>query len=144
MLRAPLQRSRDPAVPRTLNKVMLIGFVGREPELRYTPAGKAVTTFSLAVPRSWEAPDGELRSTTEWFNVVAWRALAERCQALLHPDAHVYVEGSLQTRAWQDAEGRHHARTEVVAGEVLVLDAGTPGSVPHVDGGDDLRPEANR
>lgn len=129
---------------RTLNKVMLIGFVGREPELRYTPAGKAVTTFSLAVPRTWEAPDGELRTATEWFNIVAWRALAEQCHASLHPDAHVYIEGSLQTRAWQDAEGQHHSRAEVVAGEVLVLDAETRGPAPHVGGGDELRSDPNR
>lgn len=113
------------AVARTLNKVMLIGFVGREPELRYTPAGKAVATFSLAVPRVWEAPDGQLRTATEWFNIVAWRVLAELCHAALRPETHVYVEGALQTRTWQDAQGQPQARTEVVASEILVLDAET-------------------
>jgi single-strand DNA-binding protein len=117
-------------VSRTLNKVMLIGFVGRAPELRYTPAGQAVATFTLVVPREWEAPDGELRSATEWFNIVAWRALAERSHAALAADAHVFVEGALQTRTWQDAEGQRHSRTEIVADQVIVLDAAADGQAP--------------
>ncbi len=121
---------------RTLNKVMLIGFVGRAPELRYTPAGQAVATFNLVVPREWEAPDGEIRTSTEWFNIVAWRALAERCHAALHQEAHVYVEGALQTRTWQDAAGQRHSRTEIVASEVLALDAEVGGGA--LPAGDEL------
>ncbi|MCE7938843.1 single-stranded DNA-binding protein [bacterium] len=110
-------------MPRSLNKVMLIGFVGREPELRHTPAGVPVTTFSLAVPRAWESPDGQPHTTTEWFTVVAWRELAEQTHAALRKGVHAYVEGSLQTRAWTDPDGRRQQLVEILAGEVVVLDA---------------------
>lgn len=106
---------------RSLNKVMLIGFVARAPEMRHTPAGKPVTTFSLAVPRAWETPEGDVRTATEGFNIVAWRSLAEACHAAVGKGAHVYVEGALQTRTWRDAEGHRHDRTEIVAAEVILL-----------------------
>jgi len=108
-------------VPRTLNKVLLIGFVGRPPELRYTPAGVPVATFSLAVPRTWETAEGEGRSTTEWFNVVVWRDLAETCHATLDKNTYVFIDGSLQTRTWRDAAGHLRQQTEVTASEVLSL-----------------------
>ena len=115
-------------MPRTLNKVMLIGFVDRPPELRYTPTGVPVATFSLAVPRTWETAEGEVRSTTEWFNIVVWRELAETCHAALGKDAYVFVEGSLQTRSWQDTVGQRRQQIEVAASEVLSL--GAPAHVP--------------
>jgi single-strand DNA-binding protein len=106
---------------RGLNKVMVIGNIGRDPELRYTPSGKPVTSFSLASSRSWIAPDGERREETEWFNVVAWGNLAEICNQKLAKSQQVYVEGRLQTRSWEDDRGQRHFRTEIVANEMIIL-----------------------
>jgi len=106
---------------RGLNKVMVIGNIGRDPEMRYTPSGKPVTSFSLASSRSWIAPDGERREETEWFNVVAWGNLAEICNQKLSKSQQVYVEGRLQTRSWEDERGQRHFRTEVVASEMIIL-----------------------
>ena len=106
---------------RGLNKVMVIGNMGRDPELRYTPSGKPVTSFSLASSRSWIAPDGERREETEWFNVVAWGNLAEICSQKLAKSQQVYIEGRLQTRSWEDDNGQRHFRTEVVANEMIIL-----------------------
>ena len=106
---------------RGLNKVMLIGNLGRDPEMRYTPSGKPVTSFSMASSRSWVASDGERREETEWFNVVAWGTLAEICNQHLSKGQQVYVEGRLQTRSWEDDNGQRHFRTEVVANEMIIL-----------------------
>ena len=106
---------------RGLNKVMIIGHLGREPEMRYTPSGRPVTSFSLAVTRAWNAPDGERREETEWFNVVAWGNLAEICKQYLAKGQQVYIEGRLQSRRWEDPEGRKHSATEVVANEMIML-----------------------
>jgi len=100
---------------------MVIGNIGRDPEMRYTPSGKPVTSFSLASSRSWTAPDGERREETEWFNVVAWGNLAEICNQILSKSQQVYIEGRLQTRNWEDENGQRHFRTEVVANEMIVL-----------------------
>lgn len=100
---------------------MIIGNIGRDPELRYTPSGKPVTSFSLASSRSWIAPDGERREETEWFNVVAWGNLAEICNQKLAKSQQVYVEGRLQTRSWEDDRGQRHFRTEIVANEMIIL-----------------------
>ncbi len=110
---------------RGLNKVMLIGQLGRDPEMRYTPSGKPVTSFSVATDRTWVTSDGERREATEWFNVVAWRDLAEICHQRLRKGYQVYVEGRLQTRSWESADGHKHYRTEVVADEMILLDGGT-------------------
>jgi len=106
---------------RGLNKVMIIGHLGREPEMRYTPSGRPVTSFSVATARSWNSPDGERREETEWFNVVAWGNLAEICKQYLNKVQQVYVEGRLQTRRWEDQEGKKHFATEVVANEMIML-----------------------
>lgn len=105
-----------------LNKVMLIGRVGRIPEMRRAPTGLAVTTFGLGVSREWQAPDGKPQRTVDNFDVIAWGELAERCAAELSADSLSYVEGRLQVRAWQDAEGRRHEQTEIVAIQVIPLD----------------------
>ena len=104
-----------------LNKVMIIGNVGRDPEMRYMPSGRPVTSFSVATTRSWTNAEGERREETEWFNVVAWGNLAEICKQHLHKGQQVYVEGRLQTRNWEDQEGKKCFRTEVVAEEMIVL-----------------------
>jgi len=106
---------------RGLNKVMLIGRLGRDPEMRYTPSGRPVTTFSLATSRTWNTSEGERRTETEWFNIVAWGSLAEICKQFLNKGQQVYVEGRLQTRHWEDAEGSKHSVTEIVANEMIIL-----------------------
>jgi single-strand DNA-binding protein len=107
---------------RGLNKVMIIGRVGRDPEMRYTPSGRPVTTFSIATSRMWNTADGGRRTETEWFNVVAWSNLAEICKQYLAKDRLVYVEGRLQTRHWEDPEGNKHSAIEIVANEMIMLD----------------------
>ncbi len=106
---------------RGLNKVMIIGRLGRDPEMRYTPSGRPVTTFTIATSRSWNTSEGERRTETEWFNVVAWGSLAEICKQYLNKGQQVYVEGRLQTRTWEDSEGGKHSSTEIVANEMIIL-----------------------
>ncbi len=106
---------------RGLNKVLLIGTLGRDPEMRYTPSGRPVTSFSLATSRSWTSPEGERREETEWFNIIAWGNLAEICKQYLSKGKQVYIEGRLQTRGWEDETGKKHFRTEVVASEMIML-----------------------
>ncbi|HEY43723.1 MAG TPA: single-stranded DNA-binding protein [Anaerolineae bacterium] len=106
---------------RGLNKVMIIGHLGRDPEMRYTPSGRPVTTFSVATSRSWHSADGERHEETEWFNVVAWGSLAEICNQYLRKGQQVYIEGRLQTRRWEDTDGNKHFTTELVAKEMIML-----------------------
>ena len=106
---------------RGLNKVQIIGHLGRDPEMRYTPSGRPVTTFTVAVSRSWNTVDGERHNETEWFNVVAWGNLAEICKQYLTKGQQVYIEGRLQTRRWDDKEGVKHTSVEVVANEMMML-----------------------
>lgn len=104
-----------------LNKVMLIGNVGKDPEMRYTANGKAVTTFSLACNRTHNTPEGERREETDWFDVVTWDKLAELCSQFLQKGRQAYVEGRLQTRSWEGQDGQKRYKTEVVAQTVLFL-----------------------
>ncbi len=106
---------------RGLNKVMIIGNLGRDPEMRYTPSGRPVTTFSVATSRTWNTAEGEKHVETEWFNVVAWSNLAEICKQFLTKGQQVYIEGRLQTRHWDDAEGNKHSSVEIVANEMIIL-----------------------
>ena len=106
---------------RGLNKVQIIGHLGRDPEMRYTPSGRPVTTFTVAVSRSWNTVDGERHNETEWFNIVAWGNLAEICKQYLNKGQQVYIEGRLQTRRWDDKEGGKHTSVEVVANEMMML-----------------------
>jgi single-strand DNA-binding protein len=111
----------EDAMSRGLNKVMVIGHLGREPEMRYTPSGRPVTTFTVATSRSWNTADGERHSETEWFNVVSWGNLAEICKQYLSKGKQVYIEGRLQTRRWEDKEGVKHSTVEIVANEMMML-----------------------
>jgi single-strand DNA-binding protein len=106
---------------RGLNKVMIIGHLGKDPEMRYTPSGRPVTTFNIATDRSWHTSDGERRTETEWFNIIAWGSLAEICNQYLAKGRQVYVEGRLQSRNWEDNDGRRHTSVEVVANEMIML-----------------------
>jgi single-strand DNA-binding protein len=101
---------------------MIIGRLGRDPEMRYTPSGRPVTTFSVATSRTWSTSEGGRRTETEWFNVVAWSNLAEICKQHLTKGRLVYIEGRLQTRQWDDPEGNKHSSTEIVANEMIMLD----------------------
>jgi single-strand DNA-binding protein len=103
-----------------LNKVMILGNLGRDPEMRYTPSGRPVTTFSVAVSRTWNTADGERHSETEWFNVVTWSKLAETCKQYLTKGKQVYIEGRLQTRRWEDKEGVKRSTVEIVASEMIL------------------------
>jgi single-strand DNA-binding protein len=109
---------------RSLNKVMLIGNLTRDPELRYTPSGTAVCSFRLATNRSWTPADGsERKEETEFHRIVAWNKLAELCSQLLSKGRKVYVEGRLQTRSWEPQEGEKRYSTEVVSEDMVVLDS---------------------
>jgi single-strand DNA-binding protein len=120
---------------RGLNKVMLIGRLGQEPEMRYTPSGRPLTKFQVAVNRSWKSSDGEKKSETEWFNIVAWGKLAEICNQYLSKGQQVYIEGRLHTRQWQDDGGNNHSSVEVIAQEMVMLDRKTDESSPELNEG---------
>lgn len=109
-----------------LNKVMIIGRLGTEPEMRYTPSGNPVTTFRVASSRQWKDSNGEPREETEWFSVVTWNKLAEICSQYLGKGARVYLEGRLQTRSWEDHQsGQMRYKTEVVASDMIILESRT-------------------
>ena len=118
---------------RGLNKVLLIGNLGKDPEMKYTPQGTPITTFSVAVSRRRQTPDGEWKDETEWFRIVAWQKLAEQCNEYLRKGSKVYIEGRLQTREWQDQSGQTRQMVEVVANEMVVLDSrqGAPGDASY-------------
>ena len=107
--------------PKGLNKVMIIGWLEDAPEVRQTPSGRSVASFSVATTRSWTSVEGEKHEDKEWFNVIAWGSLAETCRDRLAKGQQIYIEGRLQTRGWEDSQGRKHFRTEVVAQDMIVL-----------------------
>jgi single-strand DNA-binding protein len=109
-----------------LNKVMLIGNLGKDPEMRFTANGSAVTTFTVATNRNFRRPDGEWEKETDWFDVVTWNQLAERCSQNLQKGSRVYVEGRLHTRSWEGQDGQRRYRTEVIANAVSPQDRRQP------------------
>ena len=127
---------------RGLNKVMIIGNLGRDPEMRYTPSGKPVTSFSVATSRTWTTTDGDRREATEWFNVVAWRDLAEICNQYLRKGSKVLIEGRLTPdkntggpRVWTKQDGGFGASFEVTASTVRFLSSrNEAGEVPSASG----------
>lgn len=114
----------------SLNRVMLIGNVGTEPEMRFTPNGTPVTSFRVATSRVYTTSDGERKQETEWFTVVAWRKQAESCSQFLTKGQRVYVEGSLRTRAWEGRDGQKRTTVEVIATRVLFLDRQASAALP--------------
>ncbi len=104
-----------------LNKVMVIGWLDGDPEVRHTPSGRPVASFSVSTTRAWVSAEGQRHEETEWFNVVAWGNLADVVEKYLSKDQQVYIEGRLQTRSWEDSQGRRHFRTEVVAHDLIAL-----------------------
>lgn len=109
---------------RSLNKVQLIGRLGRDPEMKYTPSGTALTTFSVATNRTWTNGDGTPHEEVDWHAVTAWGVLAETCNQYLGKGQLVYVEGRLQTRTWETDDGAKRSKTEIVADTILFLDRG--------------------
>jgi len=107
---------------KSLNKVMLIGNLTRDPEMKYTPNGAAVCTFGVATNRSWTTDTGEKKEDVEFTNVVAWNKLAEICANLLKKGRKVYVEGRLATHAWQAQDGTQRTKTEVIINDMVILD----------------------
>jgi len=105
----------------SLNKVMLIGNVGRAPEMRFTPSGTPTTQFSVATTRRRQAPDGTWMDETDWHNIVTWDKLAERVNNYIQKGNKVYVEGRIQTRSWEGQDGQKRYRTEIVAYDVKNL-----------------------
>tara|TARA_R100000315_G_scaffold58730_1_gene34043 strand:- start:112 stop:483 length:372 start_codon:yes stop_codon:yes gene_type:complete len=103
-----------------LNKVMIIGRLGADPEMRYTENGKAITTFNVATS-SYRTKDGERIEQTEWFSIVTWDKLAETCAQYIQKGKQVYVEGRMQTRSWTNDTGDKRYRTELIANEVKFL-----------------------
>lgn len=123
---------------RSLNKVLLIGNLTRDPELRYTPQGTAVCTFGLATNRSWTTEQGEKKEATEFMNVVAWTRLAEICAEYLNKGKQVYVEGRLSTREYDAQDGQKRRITEVIANEVIFLGTAGGSRGDAIDVPDDL------
>jgi single-strand DNA-binding protein len=106
----------------SVNKITVIGNLGNEPEMRFTPSGRPVTSFRVATNWRYTTPEGERREETEWFTVVAWGRLAEQCNQFLTKGRLVYVEGRLRMRTWEGQDGQRRARNEIVADRVKFLD----------------------
>lgn len=115
-----------------LNRVQIMGNLGRDPEMRYTPTGRAMTRFSVAVNRRWRNKDGQTQEEVEWFRVVAWGRVAEVSNQYLEKGSPVYVEGRLQTRSFEGDDGRTRYITELVAQQVIFLPRGN-GRTPEED-----------
>jgi len=116
---------------RDLNKVILIGNIGRDPDLRQTDNGSAISTFSLATNTTWVSKDGVRNEKTEWHNIVAWNRLAEICHQIIRKGDQIYIEGRLRTRTWTDESSERHQKTEVIAEQMIKLSRkSSEGNVP--------------
>jgi len=122
----------------SLNKIILIGNVGSDPEMRYTPNGKAVTSFRLATNYRYNGADGERKEETEWFRVSVWGRQAESCNQFLSKGRRAYVEGRLRSRNWEGQDGQMRTSLEVSANRVIFLDKTAVASIPEEG---DLEPE---
>jgi single-strand DNA-binding protein len=111
-----------------LNKIMVIGNIGTDPELRYTPAGNPVCSYRIAASRTYTGSDGEKKQETEWFTVVTWNQLAEQCNQYLVKGRRAYVEGRLHSTQWDGNDGQVRHNNEIVASRVLFLDRANPDS----------------
>lgn len=110
---------------RSINKAFLIGRLGADPDVRYTPGGAAVANFNLATNRSWKGKDGNRQEETTWHRIVVWRGLAELAKEYLKKGNMVYVEGHIQNRSWEDQNGQKHYVSEIVASDIKLLDGGS-------------------
>ena len=128
----------------SVNKAILVGRLGRDPETRYTTGGQAVANFSLATDYSYKDRNGERQKKTEWHKIVVWRKLAEICQQYLKKGSLVYIDGRIKTREWQDKEGQKRYSTEIIAGEMRMLggrgEGATAGAGSASRSADDVEP----
>lgn len=122
----------------SLNKMTIIGNLGSEPEMRFTPNGRPVTSFSVATNWRYTTAEGERREETEWFTVVAWAKLAEQCNQFLTKGRLVYVEGRLRTHTWEGQDGQKRSRNEIIADRVSFLDRQPGAPLPGEKGEDDV------
>lgn len=122
---------------KSLNKCQFIGRLGKDPEMRYTPGGAPVTSFSIAVDHDWKDASGNRQSETEWVNCVAWNKLGEICNQYLAKSSRVYVEGRMQTRSWQTDDGITKYRTEIILTDMMMLDNKPRDAAPTDADGDD-------
>lgn len=104
-----------------LNKAMVIGHLGRDPEIRYSSNGQSVANFPVACNRTWKNTEGKKVTETEWFTIVAWGNLAETAEKILKKGSHVFIEGRIKSRSWQDNHGNRQKSFEIVAQEILLL-----------------------
>lgn len=111
---------------RSLNKVMLIGYLGRDPEVRYTSSGRAVATFSIATSQRWKDQDGTDQERTEWHRIVAWGKLGEICSEYLSKGKQIYLEGRIQSREWEDQDGNKRTTYEIVANDIIMIGSAGP------------------
>lgn len=118
-----------------LNKATIIGNLGADPEVRYTPSGKQTSTFSVATTEKWKGKDGQVQESTEWHRVVTWSRLAEICAEYLTKGSRVYIEGRIQTRKWTDSNGVDRYTTEIIAREMKMLSSNNGGG--STSGGND-------
>ena len=119
-----------------INKAILVGRLGSDPEVRYTPSGVAVANFNIATSEEWKDKDtGEKKERTEWHRIVAWSKLGEICGEYLSKGRQVYVEGRIQTRSWEDRDGNKRYTTEIVASDVQFLGGRDAGSGARAEGG---------
>ncbi|MFQ5860089.1 MAG: single-stranded DNA-binding protein [Dehalococcoidia bacterium] len=114
----------------SVNKIIVIGNLGTDPEMRYTPSGRPVTSFRMAVNHRYTTAEGERREETEWFTVVTWDRLAEQCNQYLAKGRRAYVEGRFRSRAWTGADGLERSVNEIVANQVRFLDRPGEGQSP--------------
>lgn len=111
---------------RTLNKVMLIGNVGKDPDVHFTPSGVKVAQFRMATTETWKDKEGAIQEHTDWHTIIAWRGLADVVEKLIHRGSRVYIEGKIQSRSFDDKEGNKRYVVEVVAENLLNLDSKKP------------------
>lgn len=111
---------------RTLNKVMLIGNVGKDPDIHFTPSGVKVAQFRMATTETWKDKEGAIQEHTDWHTIIAWRGLADVVEKLIHRGSRVYIEGKIQSRSFDDKEGHKRYVTEIVAENLLNLDSKKP------------------
>jgi len=114
----------------SVNRIIIIGNLGSDPEMRFTPNGRPVTSFSVATNRRYTTSEGERREETEWFNVVTWGRLAEQCNQYLTKGRLVYVEGRLRSHTWEGQDGQRRSRNEIVADRVSFLDRQSVAPLP--------------
>jgi single-strand DNA-binding protein len=125
----------------SINKIIIIGNLGKDPEMRFAPSGNPVTSFSVATNQRYTTSAGEQREETEWFTVVAWNKLAEQCNQFLGKGQMVYVEGRLHSRTWDGQDGQKHFVNEIIASTVRFLSTRQGTASPGGKGGEDTGEE---